>query len=486
LANQRVSVKEASGESWEYEYDPIGQLVSGERTNNSGALIDQYTYLFDDIGNRQKVMESGKDTDYETNLLNQYKSSKTRSKPNRVTRFRHDPDGNLLEDAIWRYEWNGENRLVAMEAKDASKRLEFRYDSQGRRISKKVLEPLKRKTSWKEESAIHFIYDGWNILAELDAGGKLVRSHLWGLDVSGSPQGAGGVGGLIASRNHEEGASAYALYDGIGNVIQYVDTDLGGMGEVMKYDPFGNVTRGNDGRNRMHSLRFGFSTKYVDIESRHNYYGFRYYNPETGRWLNRDPIEEKGGLNVYGIVSNNTANSIDVGGLWESALFDIQGFFTWLLNPVSGMYQLEWEFFDTHDQAVDILKLDWIDQNRDALITFCNQATVGLSVVENWSDTQVSRGLFSGHPWISQWTGEAYKHLISNKLYIDKDCVKCVIELDIYMTAFDTANFNEGDSFGGDVFQDDWFIWIQDHSPFGQDYDIYATTTSWLRWVYEY
>jgi hypothetical protein len=54
------------------------------------------------------------------------------------------------------------------------------------------------------------------------------------------------------------------------------------------------------------------------------------------------------------------------------------------------------------------------------------------------------------------------------------------------MTAFDTANFNEGDSFGGDVFQDDWFIWIQDHSPFGQDYDIYAATTSWLRWVYEY
>ena len=61
-----------------------------------------------------------------------------------------------------------------------------------------------------------------------------------------------------------------------------------------------------------------------------------------------------------------------------------------------------------------------------------------------------------------------------------------MIELDIYMTAFDTANFNEGDSFGGDVFQDDWFIWIQDHSPFGQDYDIYAATTSWLRWVYEY
>gem|GEM_PF-996060 len=33
-------------------------------------------------------------------------------------------------------------------------------------------------------------------------------------------------------------------------------------------------------------------------------YGFRYYNPETGRWLNRDPITEEGGSNVYRIVDN--------------------------------------------------------------------------------------------------------------------------------------------------------------------------------------
>lgn len=32
------------------------------------------------------------------------------------------------------------------------------------------------------------------------------------------------------------------------------------------------------------------------------FYGYRYYNPEMGRWLNRDPIEEEGGLNLYGFV----------------------------------------------------------------------------------------------------------------------------------------------------------------------------------------
>ena len=45
------------------------------------------------------------------------------------------------------------------------------------------------------------------------------------------------------------------------------------------------------------------------------YYGFRYYNPSTGRWLSRDPIEEQGGVNLYGFVGNNPTNSQDALGL---------------------------------------------------------------------------------------------------------------------------------------------------------------------------
>ncbi|WFB36357.1 RHS repeat-associated core domain-containing protein [Kiritimatiellota bacterium B12222] len=45
------------------------------------------------------------------------------------------------------------------------------------------------------------------------------------------------------------------------------------------------------------------------------FYGFRYYDPETGRWPNRDPIEEQGGLNLYGFVGNDGVNSWDYLGL---------------------------------------------------------------------------------------------------------------------------------------------------------------------------
>jgi RHS repeat-associated protein len=44
------------------------------------------------------------------------------------------------------------------------------------------------------------------------------------------------------------------------------------------------------------------------------YYGYRYYHPQTGRWINKDPIEESGGLNLYGFVGNDPINSIDVMG----------------------------------------------------------------------------------------------------------------------------------------------------------------------------
>ena len=44
-------------------------------------------------------------------------------------------------------------------------------------------------------------------------------------------------------------------------------------------------------------------------------YGFRYYNPSTGRWISRDLIQERGGLNVYGMIGNDAINKTDRLGL---------------------------------------------------------------------------------------------------------------------------------------------------------------------------
>jgi RHS repeat-associated protein len=59
---------------------------------------------------------------------------------------------------------------------------------------------------------------------------------------------------------------------------------------------------------------FRFSTKYQDDETDLRYYGYRYYNASTGRWLSRDPITERGGKNVYGFVANCPVGRVDKDG----------------------------------------------------------------------------------------------------------------------------------------------------------------------------
>jgi len=61
-----------------------------------------------------------------------------------------------------------------------------------------------------------------------------------------------------------------------------------------------------------------FSSKEIEPKSGIYYYGYRYYEPNLQRWLNRDPIQERGGLNLYGLVGNAPVNAVDPSGLFGS------------------------------------------------------------------------------------------------------------------------------------------------------------------------
>jgi len=225
--------------------------------------------------------------------------------------FVHDADGNLTQDGRWAYTWDGESRLMAMEALStvpsaAKLRVEFEYDWQGRRIGKAV--KAWCGTSYTNVYVLKFLYDGWNLVAEVTTNNVLVRSYLWGTDLSGSFQGAGGVGGLLAVNVATNGVH-FPAYDGNGNIAGLVSASAGTTTARFEYGPFAEPIRVSGPIARAMPIRF--STKHLDEEIGLYYYGYRYYDPGTGRWLNRDPIEEAGGLNLYGFVENNPVSLID-------------------------------------------------------------------------------------------------------------------------------------------------------------------------------
>jgi RHS repeat-associated protein len=162
-----------------------------------------------------------------------------------------------------------------------------------------------------------FVYDeGWNVLGETvsvnGAAPVLDRRYVWGLDLSGTETGAGGVHGLVASvrPGAPEGTRReLPVYDGNGNVERVV-TETGEVSARYEYGPFGEeITRRGVG-----AQPYRFSTKYHDEETGLLYYGYRYYAPRLGRWLNRDPIEEGDGPNLYAMVHNNPVNIVDIDG----------------------------------------------------------------------------------------------------------------------------------------------------------------------------
>jgi RHS repeat-associated protein len=234
--------------------------------------------------------------------------------------FTYDLDGNQLSDGRFNYTWDGENRLISAtsltNAPVASKvSLAFTYDYMGRRIQKVV--STNNGTNWVVSYTNKFVYDGWNVVAILDGTNNLLYTFTWGTDLSGSMQGAGGVGGLLSitycAPNAGTNAGTYfPCYDGNGNVVALVNATNGSFAGNWEYGPFGEVIRATGPMAKVNP--FMFSTTFYDWETGLYYYGHRYYNPSTGRWLSRDPIGERGGKNLYCFLGNNPITSIDKNG----------------------------------------------------------------------------------------------------------------------------------------------------------------------------
>lgn len=229
----------------------------------------------------------------------------------------YDDDGNLTFDGLWHYIWDAGNCLIGCESSAASVsagapyiREVHDYDFNGRRIRTSVF-----TASGATDPAFQtlFVFDGWKCVAELDAlsSNQAVKKYTWGLDLANSleDESTGNVGALLWLVDTESGKTHVHLYDKNGNVTGLLDTTTRKRSARYEYDAFGQliVCYGPYAK----SNPFTFSTKFTDLLTGLCYYGRRWYFPRDGRWTSRDPIGERGGVNLHGFVDNNPACRID-------------------------------------------------------------------------------------------------------------------------------------------------------------------------------
>ncbi len=425
--NRRTRANLEDGSMWNYSYNNRNELTGAGRFWSDWTAVtgQQYGYAFDNIGNRTSAQSGSlgamSTVSYTVNGLNEYTGIATPGfkdilglaiATNAVTvnggvadrkseyfhkqisiangggplwqnvsisaggstngglvfpassqALAYDADGNLTNDGVWAYEWDGENRLISMSmtniagiASSNRLRLDFAYDFMNRRISKMV--STNSGSGFVPQSTNYFVYDGWNLIAMFTPANAVAQSFVWGMDLSGTMTNAGGIGGLLAIAS--SGTNYFRTYDGNGNITGLINGTDKSTGARYEYSPFGELLRATGPMAKLNPFRF--STKFCDDESGLVYYGYRYYNPAQGRWVGRDPSVEQAFVDpnqqltgddllskatepTFLFVDNDAINNVDLDGRDRWAVWTLGHKYvvvqTWNGNTPTGYKQID-------------------------------------------------------------------------------------------------------------------------------------------------
>lgn len=303
-----------------YQTNALG-LVSGITSANAGGALREQSFLYDKSDRLAVASEDVRDPvtgatvqssnlyllDLADNLLGVGAGSGG-TPPERTTFFQHnelnqatqqdgvmrthDANGNLLSDGRRTYVWDGLDRLVSSSNAADPVVSTWRYDGLSRRAEVSDLGLVQR-----------YRWCGDEICAVLDSGNKV---QAW---VYGSRGEVNGGRRLVYGEDH------------LGSVRHVNDAATGQWVLTVSYGLYGEVldvrcAQSADCRlPNSRRMTKGYAGLYWHSPSGLYMGTYRAYDPLARRWLNRDPIEESGGPNLYGYVGGNPLNYVDLLGL---------------------------------------------------------------------------------------------------------------------------------------------------------------------------
>ena len=279
--NRKTRTPAPGGSALTYAYDNIYQLLSAKQ----GATTKE-SYTYDLVGNR---LTSGVGTvrAYTPNTSNEYTSI-----TNPSVSYTYDNNGNTKTKSDGTtYSWDFENRLTQVILPGPGGTLNFKYDPFGKRVQKSSVQGANTTTT-------NYVYDGDNILEEVDQSGNILARYT---------QGQGVDEPLAEGRS---GTTSYYQQDGLGSVTS-LSSSAGTLStNTYTYDSYGNTSTTATVVNP-----FRYTGREFDTETGVYYYRARYYDQSIGRFLSEDPIGFRGGIDFYSYVSSSPNNRSDPSGL---------------------------------------------------------------------------------------------------------------------------------------------------------------------------
>ena len=300
-----------------YTYDALSQVKSADvgalnlnESGISGVPEQSESWTYDETGN---WLAYDKDEDGTTSI----DQSRRHNESNQITvidgnrsSINHDLNGNTtllptgddLQGPPSKLKWNPWNMLVEVrDSSDDSLINAYQYDGRFRRTT----------VTESDGTVTHAYYnDQWRQVEEREGTSTdPAKVHYWGAlnrwELVRRDRDSNGNGTLDES--------LYCIKDAM-DPIAVLDSS-GTIQERYEYTAFGTASffGVNFGARNGSPINwcFLFHGEFRDQDTEMYNYGFRYYDPETGRWPSRDPIEESGGVNLYGFVENDGFNRWD-------------------------------------------------------------------------------------------------------------------------------------------------------------------------------
>ena len=297
-----------SGNWTAYSHDLGGTVQDQERTNTKSNEIDTFNMVsapseYDKAGNMTRIPVGVETTsDYREATWDAWNRLK------RIRKTNHGGSSSGVTLDVW-----------------------YDYDGLTRRTQRRIVTGVNQGT-------VSYYYDkNWKCLEEYHGGSGPEKRFVYGIR---------GRNDLVLRERDTNSNGAldetlYSLSDALGSVTAITD-DSGSIQQRYRYQAFGpskllnpNFTDWTTGTDYDWETRFHGEVR--DGETGYYNYGYRYYLPELGRWPNRDPIDEEGGINLYAMVKNDILNHTDYMGL--SPVPSRAGLFSGIPIPPEGPFE---------------------------------------------------------------------------------------------------------------------------------------------------